>query len=440
MIPKTFALALFITTSIHAKPNIIFILIDDMGWTGSSVEMIQDRPETKSDFYQTPNLEKLAANGMVFSQAYAPGSMCTPSRASILTGQSPAKLHITTPGAGKTDPTKKVLTPKPSTRLPDQIQTIGTTLKAEGYATALLGKWHIGRNDHAGTYGFDLHDGHTENESDGTSSDPKEIFSLTERGIEFMEKNVKTATPFYLQISHYAVHTPTQSQPESIAQFEQAPSGKIHKESNYAGMTWDFDTSLGLIFNALEKLDITKNTYIVFMSDNGAGGNRRKPNNTPLFAGKGTLYEGGIRVPFIISGPMVNQGQYCSTPVTGTDLLATLSCWAGAPAEHAESEDLSPLLCGNDLKFTRKSELLFHSPHYGRGPLQKPQTALISGNWKLLKDWETDSLQLFNLENDLGEHMDLSSVEPAKLSQLTERLNKRLKETNAQRPENNPNY
>jgi len=432
--------ALSIASAVLAeKPNIIFIYADDMGWTGTSVEMIQGDPSTKSDFYQTPNLERLAARGMVFSQAYAPASLCTPSRAAVLTGKTPAELHITTPGGGRSAGAEKMQTPKPETSLLKNIPTIGTLLKAEGYATALPGKWHIGRNEHAGMYGFDLHDGATANDCKGTDADPKEIFSLTERGIRFMEEHVKNGKPFYLQLSHYAVHFPIQSRPESIRSFETRSPGKIHAAANYAGMTWDLDASLGQIFQAVEKLNISENTYIVFMSDNGAQGNRRRPNNTPLFAGKGTLYEGGIRVPLMVCGPGIKSG-YCAEPVSGTDLYATFAKWAGASADSAESKDLTPLLTGNDDAFKRTKDLLFHYPHYGQGMFQKPQTALIAGHWKLLKDWESDTVQLFNLSEDLGEQNDRSKSNPEKLNEMVSLMDQRLKETDAQLPAENPDY
>ncbi|MEE9368352.1 MAG: sulfatase [Pontiella sp.] len=428
------------STSVFAtQPNIVFIYADDMGWTGSSVEMIQGDSSTRSDFYQTPNLEKMAAQGMVFSQAYSPGPMCTPSRAAVLTGKTPAELHITTPGGGKADTSHKVITPKTASRLPEELPTIGSVLQAEGYATALLGKWHIGRQDDAGMYGFDLHDGHTENKTPGTDEDPKEIFSLTERGIAFMGQQVKSGKPFYLQLSHYAVHTPTQSRPESISRFEPASPGTVHAAADYAGMTWDLDESLSQIFQALENLKIAENTYVVFMSDNGAGGNRGKPNNAPLFAGKGTLYEGGIRIPFIISGPGLKSG-YCTEAVSGTDLFATFASWAGAAIKSDESEDLTPLLTGNDAAFKRGLDLLFHYPHYGKGPFQKPQTALISKDWKLLKDWESGTCELFNLKSDLGEQTDLSIGEPKRLAAMYETMKQRLAVADAQLPEENPDY
>jgi arylsulfatase A-like enzyme len=412
-----------------------------MGWTGTSLEMIAGDSSTKSDFYQTSNLEKLATRGMVFSQAYSAASLCTPSRAAILTGKTPAELHITTPGGGRRDTSHKVTTPQTASGLPDDIPTIGTLLKAEGYATALLGKWHIGRNDHAGKHGFDLHDGSTENESKGTPDNPKEICSLTERGIAFMEEQVKAGKPFYLQLSHYAVHAPTQTKPESLARFKKLPSGGIHIESNFAGMTWDFDSSLSQIFEALNQLKIEDNTYVVFMSDNGAPGNRRIPNNTPLSAGKGTLYEGGIRVPFIVTGPGIASSATSAEAVTGCDLLPTFCSWAGiAIPGDIEGQSLATLLSGKSKKIERTKPLLFHYPHYGQGPAQKPQTAIIEGNLKLLRDLETGDLQLFDLSSDLSEKNDLSKKYPEKTEKLEKLMDQRLKETDAQMPTENPAY
>jgi arylsulfatase A-like enzyme len=423
--------------NLAAQPNIIFVYADDMGWTGTSVEMFEGNTASKSDFYQTPNLEKLAAKGMVFSQAYSPGPMCTPSRASVLTGITPAELHITTPG-GRARTDRKILTPQTSTQLPAELPTTGTNLQAAGYATALLGKWHIGRGDDAGNHGFQVNDGPTQNESNGTDEDPKSIFSLTQRGIEFMEENVKAEKPFFLQLSHYAVHAPIQSRPESIAQFEKSTAGKIHHDPSYGGMTWDLDTSLAAIFDAVEQLGISENTYIVFMSDNGAQGNRRNQNNLPLFAGKGTLYEGGIRVPLIVVGPGIESG-YCSQPVTGTDLFTTFATWAGAELESNESEDLTPLLTGRESEFKRSRDLFFHFPHYGRGT-QTPQTALIVGNWKLLRDWEAGKDQLFDLNEDIGESSDVSTKNPEVHQEMIKSMENRLQQTNAQLPKTNPDY
>ncbi|MGE9269372.1 MAG: sulfatase [Verrucomicrobiales bacterium] len=432
-------LLILATSAWATKPNIVFIYADDMGWTGTSIEMIQGQAKTKSDYYQTPHLEKLAAEGTVFSQAYSPGPMCTPSRAGVLTGKTPAELRITTPGGGRLDTSHSMIPPKTTTQLPEDIPTIGTLLKRSGYRTALLGKWHLGRKGDAGDYGFDLHDGPTANEDQGTHDDPKEIFSLTKRGIEFMKESVQTDTPFYLQLSHYAVHTPIQSRPKSIQFFERTDRGEIHTDPQYAGMTQDLDDSVALIRRALEELHITETTYLVFMSDNGAPGNSRRPHNAPLNKGKGSLYEGGIRVPLIICGPGVKRG-YCTEPVSGTDLLATFARWAETEVANEESHDLTPLLTHTSNSFKRDRALLFHYPHYGKGPAQKPQTALISGNWKLLKDWESGTCELFDLASDLGEKLDVSAREPKRFAAMDQMMKQRLAATRAQLPKKNPTF
>jgi arylsulfatase A len=181
------------------EPNIVFILTDDMGWTGTSVEMDPEVKESKSDFYQTPNIEKLAEQGMRFSQAYSPAALCTPSRAAILTGKTPAELHMTTPGGGRPQSYQLLAPPSHIKDLPTSETTIAELLKEKGYATAHLGKWHLGRGN-PGQHGFGVHDGSTSNESNGTAENPKDIFGITERATEFMEQQAESDTPFYLQL------------------------------------------------------------------------------------------------------------------------------------------------------------------------------------------------------------------------------------------------
>ncbi len=248
-----------------------------------------------------------------------------------------------------------------------------------------------------------------------------------------MEESVAAGTPFYLQLSHYAVHSPVESRAESIDRFSALSPGRIHSDPEYGGMTWDLDASLGQVVDALQRLGIEDETYVVFMSDNGASGNRRNPGNTPLFAGKGTLYEGGIRVPLIIFGPGVETG-YSGATVSGTDLFATFATWAGAGFQSSESEDLTPLLTAEPEHFARDHALLFHYPHEGRGRLQAPQTALISGRWKLLRDWDTGAWKLYDVEADPGEKNDLSAKERDVFDEMTTAMNRRLEAVGAQLP------
>lgn len=423
-----------------AQPSFVFILVDDMGWTGTSVGIDSTVPESKSDFYQTPNLEKLAGRGMCFSQAYAPAALCTPSRAAILTGKTPAELHMTTPGGGRPQSYQKLAAPRHLTEFPESETTIGEALKEQGYATAHFGKWHLG-NQSPGLHGFDVHDGATGNDENGTAADPKEIFSLTERAIDFMTEQSKAGRPFYLQISHYAVHAPIQSTATSQEKFTEAQKGTRHSDIEYAAMTWDLDVSIGTMLAKIDHLKLDENTYIVVMSDNGAPGNPRSSQNLPLNGGKGTFYEGGIRVPLVIAGPGIKSQTACGEAVSGCDLFSTFCELANAKAGNAEGVSLVPLLTGKPDEFERtKNAMLFHYPHYGQGPRQKPQTALVCSQWKLIKEWEAGSYQLFDLSKDLEEKNDLSKSNPDKLEEMVTQMEQRLKESNAQLPTQNSGY
>jgi arylsulfatase A-like enzyme len=426
-----------------APPNIIFILVDDMGWTGTSVQLDPSVPESKSDFYQTPNIEKLAKQGMRFSAAYAAGPMCTPSRAAILTGKTPAELHITTPGGGRAQSYQKLLSADFIREIPDSELTIAEALHTAGYATAHFGKWHLGRSN-PGAHGFDVHDGSTANDGPGEYIDPnpKDVFGLTTRAIEFIKDQVAEERPFYLQISHYAVHTPVESLAVSKEKFAPLSSGKRHNNVEYAAMTWDLDTSIGTLLRKVSELNLTQTTYVIFMSDNGAPGNPRQSQNLPLAGGKGSLYEGGIRVPLIIRGPDIIANSYSDESVSACDLYPTICDWVGlAATDNLEGSSLMPLLQAQPETFRRKREgLLFHYPHYGQGPRQKPQSALILGNYKVIKDWENGSVQLYRLDTDISEAKDLAKLLPEKAAELETRLDERLKQLNAALPGENPNY
>ena len=437
------AAIVFITVTCAAatKPNIVFILVDDMGWTGLSTRMDKKLQDSASDFYQTPRIDALAAQSMVFSQAYSPGPMCTPSRAGILTGKTPAQLHMTTPGGGRPQSHQRLAAPAFVRELPTSETTIAEALKQQGYATAHFGKWHLGRG-HPGQHGFDQHDGSTGNDGYGAAnaSDPKDVFGITERGCKFIDEHFKLGEPFYLQLSHYAVHSPTESLKSSSDRFSKLPSGERHSKIDYAAMTYDLDTSVGRLLQKIDELELTDITYVVLMSDNGAPGNPRRPANAPLAAGKGSLYEGGIRVPLIIRGPGISNG-HSAVAVTGCDLLPTFCEWAGTSVEGIDGSSLVPLLSASPSELKRQnSSLLFHYPHYGMGPLQKPQSAIIERNWKLIRDLETGSNQLFDLSSDISEKHDLSEKMPEKAQQMSKQLDERLKQAGAQMPTQNPTF
>ena len=428
----------------HDSVNFIFILVDDLGWTGLSTVMDDKIPQSRSDFYQTPRLAAFAEESMRFSNAYAPAAMCTPSRASFLTGKSPAALRMTTPGRGDRQPTKqRLIPPRHISSLPADEVTIAELLKKQNYATAHFGKWHLSGGG-PGAHGFDRHDGDTGNGGPGAYTDPnpKDIFGITRRATDFMKEQVQAHRPFYLQLSHYAVHAPSQALDQTKELFADRKPGTRHKDITYAAMTRDLDTSVGILLDQIERLGIADQTYVVFMSDNGAATPRNPDENTPLNSGKGTLWEGGVRVPLIVRGPKIEPGSVCRTPVIGYDLLPTF-CELAKVSERPdaiEGESIRPLLQGKPASFKRKQNIFFHFPHYGLGPTQVPQSAIRSGNWKLIQWYETDEVKLFDLSNDIGETTDLSKQNPQKTDELKKQLMACLKRVNAQFPSRNPNY
>ena len=429
------------------KPNIIFILADDQGWNGTSVQMHPELPNSKSDYHRTPNLELLARRGMRFSQAYAPGPMCSPSRASFQTGKSPAQLHIT--NVGRSRPARhsqRLLLPKHSINLPTDEVTIGEVLRDTGYATAWFGKWHLGGNQGPGAHGYDTHDGATEN-SDGVTQDPdnpKDIFGITERGMAFMEESKQAGKPFYLQLWHYAVHGPFQSSSATEVAYRGRTAGEVHRSPIFAAMTEDLDTSVGMILDKLEDLGIADNTYVVYMSDHGSGG---RSSNAPLRQGKGTLWEGGLRVPLIISGPGVKEGEFCQVPIVGWDMFPTFCDWAGVQDRlptGVEGTSIGPLLATGTGELKREHDgIAFHFPHYGqggRGQDNSPLSTLVYNNHKLMKLYETNQLRLFDLGNDISERNDLAKSDPEMTRSMHRMLQSYLQRIDAGIPVANPDY
>jgi arylsulfatase A-like enzyme len=426
----------------------VFILADDMGWTGLSSSMDERIPDSCSDFYQTPRIEELARQGMRFSNAYSPSSLCTPSRGSILTGKSPALTRITTPGraSGQANENHKLIPPRHVDALPESETTVAEVLQGHGYATAHFGKWHLNGGG-PGYHGFEWHDGETGNGGAGEYGDPnpKDIFGITNRGIAFMQQQVAGGKPFYLQLSHYAVHSPPKALTTTTEACVKKPAGTRHHSVAHAAMTRDLDTGVGMILDSIERLGIADNTYVIFMSDNGApAGPRKRAENMPLFGGKATFWEGGIRVPLIIRGPDVAANVTCHQRVVGFDLFPTL-CELGGVAEMPEGVEggsLAALLAGdaNGNVERPRPEVVFHFPHYAQGPDQIPQSALYLGDYKLLRIYETDTNHLFKLSDDIGEQHDLAESMPEKASEMEQALNAYLSQVKAQLPVENPNY
>lgn len=415
----------------ETRPNFVVILAEAQGWAQTSVMMDDRVPESKSRIFQTPAVERLAREGMRFTFGYAASPRCTPSRAAVFTGKSPAMLHMTYVGAGRgSGPVlTKLIPPEPLLELPTSETTIAEVLKPLGYATAHFGKWHVGRTDPS-RHGFDESDGPTNNggPDNVASPNPKQAYGMTERGIAFMARAQKAGRPFYLQLSHY----PNQERKEG---------GGRDRETARADSD-EIDKTVMQLLAALDAQGLAKNTFVFYTADHGGQG---RNGNAPLSGGKGAVTEGGLRVPFLVRGPGI-AGNVCSrVPVTGCDILPTLAALAGSTAPlpaGVEGGSLVAVLrdpAGRASVSRAREELVFHFPHYDLGN-GGPATAILVGGYKLVRNYETGARRLYELERDPGELRDLASAMPEKLAELTARLDAYLKEVNAQMAAKNPNY
>ena len=428
------------------RPNIIFMLADDQGWNGLSVQMAPDVAGSRGEMVQTPNLERLAAQGMRCSNAYAPAPVCSPTRISIQTGKSPAQLHWTK--AAPPEEGHKLLEPRLIKSISDGETTVGELLHEAGYATAHYGKWHIGGGG-PGKHGYDEHDGDTGNEEAFRFTDPNpvDIFGMAERAEAFMAKNAEAGKPFFIQLSWNALHAPENALRATMAKYEKlAPGSDRGKRTAIAAITEDLDTGVGRVLAAIDRLGLAKNTYVISMSDNGAGGGGGRRGR--LGGGKGSVWEGGIRVPLIIRGPGIAADSWCHVPIVGYDLLPTFCEWAGVAASSiptgVEGGSIAAILArdlahggGEEVKRPRE-ELVFHFPHYQSD--DGPQSAIRLGNLKLIRFYEDDRVALFDLSKDIGERDDLAQRMPAEAERLAERLNRHLAAVDAQMPIPNPDF
>ena len=421
------------------QPNFIFMLSDDQGWNGLSIPMHPDMVGSKGEIFHTPSLERLATQGMRFSSAYAPASVCSPTRISIQTGKSPAQLHWTK--AAPAVPGRKLIEPRLIKDLSKEEVTIGELLQRAGYATAHYGKWHIAGGG-PGAHGYDEHDGDTGNENAFKFTDPNpvDIFGMAERAAKFMEKSKRANKPFYIQLSWNALHAAELANKATLAKYEKLAT-KNSKQAATAAITEDLDTGVGRVLEAVERLGLSENTYIIYMSDNGSGGGGRRGG---LSGGKGSVWEGGIRVPLIVRGPNVRENSWCHEPVVGYDLLPTLCALAGVSAQElprgVEGGDITSLLHngGEGVVKRQREELVFHFPHYQSD--DGPHSAIRLGNLKLIHFYEDDRVALFDLSKDIGERNDLAQQIPKDVRELKGRLDRYLTAINAQLPTPNPNY
>ena len=429
------------SSSTNNSPNFIFILVDDQGWNGTSVQMMNSEPLSKSDYHFTPNLEKLAQRGIRFSNAYASAPVCAPSRYSIQFGKTPARLSLIRVGMNSSHINHEELM-----SIPKALKKINNN-----YVAAHFGKWGIGSIPEK--LGYDNSDGPTKNKDGGfvnngtqwnhaSVKDPKNIFSLTQKSIDFMQKNTNENKPFYLQISHYAVHASIQSKEETFIKQEQKQLGAQHINPGFAAMTEDLDESLGLILDKIKQLGIQDNTYIIYMSDNGSvpniPGARKytKSYNYPLRRGKWDALEGGLRVPLIIAGPGIEIGNESQVPVSGSDILPTIKDLAGKSNFKLNEIDggsfKSILLDPSIVEVKREVDgIFFHVPYKNGIALKRPHSAVRKGDFKLVKFQDNGELFLYNITIDKKESSNLVSQNPKKTKELEKLLMNYLKEVHA---------
>ncbi|MEQ2007692.1 MAG: sulfatase-like hydrolase/transferase, partial [Limisphaerales bacterium] len=446
------------------KPNFIFFLIDDLGRN--------DLGCYGSKFYRTPNLDRMAAQGVKFSDAYSACPVCSPTRASIMTGKYPARLHLTDwlPGRGDR-PDHRLARPQINQQLALDEVTIAERLKAAGYVTAHVGKWHLGGEGfEPQKQGFDIN---IAGDSTGTPrsyfapfggkgkegkfismtglADAKDGEYLTDRLTTEAEKIIAANKdkPFFLYFAHYAVHTPLRAKADYIAKYPQV-AGKAGQQTNaiYAAMMESMDESIGRILKQLDDLKLADNTYVFFTSDNGGLATLEGPGtpatiNSPLREGKGYLYEGGIRVPLLVRGPGIAPGSTATNAMSSVDYLPTIVELAGLaapkPTESVDGVTLAPLLKGTGAPAARP--LFWHYPHYANQG-GKPGGVIRDGDWKLIEFYETGRVELFDLKNDFRENRNLAEdpTHAARVKTLVSKLDTWRIRTGAQMMQPNRAY
>lgn len=430
-------------------PNIIIFLVDDMGWLDSSCY--------GSRFYRTPNMDSLAQKGMMFTDAYSACNVSSPTRAALMTGKSPASLHLTDFIPGHDFRWAKMLPPDWRRYLPVEETTVAEVLKEAGYATWHVGKWHLGQEEiyFPQNQGFDINIGGC---GAGAPGQPglktKGYFSpygvqynltpgpegeyltdrLTEEALSLIRQRDRNV-PFFLNMAHYAVHLPLQAKQDKTDRYKElADSSYFQSNAVYAAMLESMDESLGKIMDVLVEEGIADNTLLLFTSDNGALENISP--SCPLRAGKGSMYEGGVRVPLIAYWPgHIVPGTVSDTPVITMDIAATIMDIAGSPL-HDELEGISLLDLFHGVE-PEKRPLFWHYPHYHH---TAPYSAVRYGDWKLIEMLEDNTLRLYNLKDDIGESRDLSGEYPETVSALYRMLDSWRNRVGAQYPVPNPGY
>ena len=441
-------------SSSTSRPNIVLMMADDQGWNGTSVAMHPTQSFSKSTIIRTPHLETLASQGMRFSQAYAPAPVCAPTRIALQTGRSAAAVHWTK--AGHSLPASagyKLVGPDLKRAIAKDEVTIGETLKKAGYTTAHFGKWHI-QGGGPEAHGYDVSDGDIGNEAAGKFKDPNpvDIFGMAERAEAFMAKAKEAKKPFFVQLSWNALHTPENALTATKAAVAKRIGGSAdERRVQRTALAQDLDTGVGRILAAIEALGLKGSTYVIYTSDNGAGGGGRArggrrrgggATEAGLGGGKGSLGEGGIRVPFIIRGPGIAADSWSHVPITLLDLHPTFAHWAGARSlpKTIEGGSIASALGGaKDATVNRaRPGLTFHFPHYQNDAT--PQSAIRLGSLKLVRTYEDGKLALYDLDADPRETTDLTSKRPDDAKALAAMLDDWLKAVKAQMPTPNASH
>jgi len=443
-----------------SKPNVVLILADDLGWT--------DLACFGSDFYETPHLDRLARDGMKFTQNYSACTVCSPTRAALMTGKYPARLHLTDWSPGMMPDNPKLLVPDWTKHLPLEETTIAEVFKAAGYTTASIGKWHLGTEEFYPEHqGFDLNLAGTDKPAPPSFHAPYKIPNLPEgKPGEYLTDRLgdEAATylegvkdrPFFLYLPHFAVHTPIQGRKDLLPKYRnKLHPGLMQTNIQYAAMVESLDDAVGRVRTKLDELKLSDRTIIVFTSDNGGRITAGTTTNAPLRYGKASAYEGGVRVPLIVHWPGVTKpGSVSETPVITMDLFPTLleACGIGAPnsgsardasksgAPGRDGVSLVPLLRGNgELK---RDAIFWHYPHHQHYQLggAMPYSAVRSGDFKLIEFHDDQHVELFNIRADISEQRDLAASQPELVAQLRTRLHSWRNSVGAQMPTPNPHY
>jgi len=443
----------------NEMPNIILMLADDQGWTGTSLKMDDRLQDASSDLYRTPHLVRLAKRGMKFSNGYAPAPNCSPTRMSIQTGKTATRLGATdiinvVPRGGRTSffynrfyVNKPLILQLPIGDLPREEITIGEFLKTHhpAYRTAHFGKWNMGGGSPS-DHGYDEHSGTTSNrEGQQGLPDPKRSGEVTDQALAFLKRQAAKQEPFFMQVSYYAVHTPILARQETLDQYQDATS-RQHLNKGYAAMTQELDEGLGAMLDAVDQLQLAENTYIIYTSDNGGEVSEGTiTDNVPLAKGKTHVWEGGIRVPFVVSGPGIAADTQSNVPVIGYDLLPTIAEWLGASAhlpDHLDGGSLASVLKNRGMGSVQRGtpSMIWYYSAYRNHKHVTPEAAIRKGRHKLIWEIESDRFQLFDLDLDLSETTDLARFRPQVAADLKQELLDYFKQVGTKLPIRNPDY